>query len=61
MKTWKGLFIYFLVVILVQPSAMYLLLRVWHWRIFVSTPLAAALAFSLAYYVGRWVDRRPTA
>jgi uncharacterized membrane protein len=61
MRTWKSWLAYFLVFALVQPSTMYLLLRVWHWRFFLSAVLAAALSVFLAYSAGRFVDRRPKA
>ena len=49
---------YILVVVLIQPSMMYLCLRVLHWNFFLSAFLVAALAVGIAMLAVTIVSRR---
>ena len=49
---------YILVVVLIQPSMMYLCLRVLHWNFFLSAFLVAALAVGIAMLAVAIVSRR---
>ena len=49
---------YILVVVLIQPSMMYLCLRVLHWNFFLFAFLVAALAVGIAMLAVTIVSRR---
>jgi hypothetical protein len=59
-KTAKEWIAYILVMLILQPSMMYLGLRVLHWNFFLSAFLAGAFAAGVGQWlVSRWFKERP--